>query len=142
MPSNSRLQHMTRGAVSVSRDGVEFAISLGKALTMDETHQVGAGSLECAAFLFKAASQKKLPFAAQHMLRRVLPVESSLCAPVDVCRAGRLASLQSAAVTSRMLLLVSCGAGLTARTPGFQRFAPVLAAPRFFFPGQGFMRHT
>jgi hypothetical protein len=31
---------MARGAVSVSRDGAEFAISLGKSLTMDETHQV------------------------------------------------------------------------------------------------------
>jgi hypothetical protein len=40
VPANSRLQHMMRGAVSVSRDGSEFAISLGKVLTMDETHQV------------------------------------------------------------------------------------------------------
>ena len=29
-----------RGAVSVSRDGSEIAISLGRSLVMDETHQV------------------------------------------------------------------------------------------------------
>ncbi|WIA22889.1 hypothetical protein OEZ86_009830 [Tetradesmus obliquus] len=40
VPLNSRLQHMMRGAVSVSRDGSDFAICLGKCLTMDETHQV------------------------------------------------------------------------------------------------------
>eukprot|EP00879_Flechtneria_rotunda_P021777 GHRR01022963.1.p1 GENE.GHRR01022963.1~~GHRR01022963.1.p1 ORF type:complete len:234 (+),score=116.99 GHRR01022963.1:457-1158(+) len=40
VPFNSRLQHNVRGAVSVSREGSEVAITLGKAMTMDETHQV------------------------------------------------------------------------------------------------------
>lgn len=40
VPFSNRLQHNIRGAVSVSRDGAEFAISLGRSLVMDETHQV------------------------------------------------------------------------------------------------------
>lgn len=46
VPANLRLQHNIAGAVSVSRDGQDFAISLGKALKLDETHQVG-GVLYC-----------------------------------------------------------------------------------------------
>lgn len=40
MPIYHRLQHNVAGAVSVSRDGAEVAVSMGKSLTMDDTHQV------------------------------------------------------------------------------------------------------
>lgn len=40
VPSNSKLKTTIMGAVSVSRDGADFAISLGKVLKLDETHQV------------------------------------------------------------------------------------------------------
>jgi hypothetical protein len=40
VPSNRHLKHTVTGAVSVSRDGMDFAISLGKVLKLDETHQV------------------------------------------------------------------------------------------------------
>lgn len=41
VPANNRLKNAAAGLVSVSRDGVDFAISLGKALKLDDTHQVG-----------------------------------------------------------------------------------------------------
>lgn len=37
---NARLQHVEAGAVSISRDGSEVGISLGRSLVMDNTHQV------------------------------------------------------------------------------------------------------
>lgn len=39
VPSNTKLKATIMGAVSVSRDGTDFAISLGKVLKLDETHQ-------------------------------------------------------------------------------------------------------
>lgn len=38
--SNRQLKNVEAGAVSVSHDGSDIAISLGKSLTLDETHQV------------------------------------------------------------------------------------------------------
>lgn len=40
VPSNSKLKTTIVGAVSVSRDGSDFAISLNRALKLDDTHQV------------------------------------------------------------------------------------------------------
>lgn len=40
VPRNNKLKNTVAGAVSVARDGSDFAISLGRALKLDETHQV------------------------------------------------------------------------------------------------------
>ena len=40
---HGRLHHVESGAVSVSLDGTEVALALGRSLNMDKTHQVGQG---------------------------------------------------------------------------------------------------
>lgn len=43
VPSNSKLKTTIVGAVSVARDGADFAISLNRALKLDDTHQASLG---------------------------------------------------------------------------------------------------
>jgi len=45
MQINPRLKHVDAGAVSISLNGDEVAISLGRAVPLNSTHQVG--EIEC-----------------------------------------------------------------------------------------------
>jgi hypothetical protein len=40
LPANPALRHVDAGTVSVSRDGEEVVLALGRALVLDATHQV------------------------------------------------------------------------------------------------------
>lgn len=47
VPSNSKLKTTIVGAVCVARDGADFAISLNRALKLDDTHQASLAGPQC-----------------------------------------------------------------------------------------------
>lgn len=119
LKQNGKLHHSQKGALSVSLSGAEFAITFGKAITLDSSHQESPGCaviapahmlylLECACVIYRCCCCSGLQSSQSAIV--VAAAVTAACGtftaqpPLDILHTGRSVLQQQAGCAGHKLI--------------------------------------